>query len=531
MSNEPNAKHPSIRKLLEITPFITALATLVAPLVSQKATIVGSAALVLLVSILWIWAFARKAQEALQSTKPIPAPQFLWRLIFHRLPAISGREYLPSICTNILAVADDSSLEIASKLSKRSQDRALRLQLFNCQNHSRKDLETALEKADAVFLFWTMDIRQMDWPHDTVNLWAYENSHKPVLVINRIPHKPYELTFNTIPEIDFQATGLWRLFARATERGDQWKSQAYEYRRLVIRSYCFFFVVILFIALWTVWEQRARQQLGRLLEESRRGEQNLRVEAKRRKERQALVEQHRLTVLRDSLRKTRQQLIKSRSSLGNLNLMENLQKYGDYAMHEFRLHHGLASEGSSALVFFREIHFERIHRSCFCEVAASDEKEDRFCFPLANSRQRKIESVIGCADQINGYALWKDLAEKGSPAAWDKAGEVIGTWDGEKIDIPGSRPCEFRVLDSRRNDDEIDNNIEDRPRDGLLCYKIPQAADEAGSGVCLDTKLGTETLGKPEARSFLQKVGSVMLLLPTESFSLEGLEKRCRSAL
>jgi hypothetical protein len=430
-------------------------------------------------------AAGRIAFNRLDSPTPkyIPFPAKFWRLFFNRLPTHKGMVYGAGAQVKVVIVHDSSSQAAAAEIREGHRDPILEIELARIDptdTEPEKTLVKILKSADAVYFFWTKEIRANQRIGAALNSWALTETEKPVLIVNTIPQDPYELKFNTVP-LSEAVPGLWRLLLRANERARLWIEQSEEYRRWWAWSAGIAFLAILALGFWL-------KSTSNELDTSNKREQ---------------VDEGQFNALAELLLNTRKDLAPQwRPAATHRATMLNtpLNHLADFMEFDIDRASGSSTDGKSQVSFFRVDEKNIIRQVAWSGTKTSDD------FPSDRN------SIVGCAVSEKAFVLWSSNCVTDSPSAWNVQGDPIGT-------CKGPREIEFT------NDHEIctfkDLKPEDKfPRKGLLCFSSEIRDGNTtvtDTAVCVDTPRDPAFLGKPWIRTKLKMLALVANSIPTEA--------------
>jgi hypothetical protein len=429
-------------------------------------------------------AAGRIAFNRLDSPTPkyIPFPAKFWRLFFNRLPTHKGTPYGTAAQVKVVIMHDPSSEAAATAIKEGHRDPTLEIELARIDTtdiNPEKTLHQILKSADAVYFFWTKEIRANQRIGAALNSWALTETEKPVLIVNTIPQDPYELKFNTVP-LSEAVPGLWRLLLRANERARLWIEQSEEYRRWWAWSAGIAFLAVIALGLWL-------KSTTNELDASNKREQ---------------VDEGQFNALAELLLTTRKDLAPQwQPATTHKGTMLNtaLSHLADFVEFDIDRASGSSTDGKSQVSFFR-VDENNILR----QVAWSGTKT-----PDDFSSDRN--SIVGCAVSEKAFVLWSSNCVTDSPSAWNAQGDSIGTCKGPReIEFTNDHAtCTFKDL----KQDKF-------PHKGLLCF-APEIRDGntmvTDTAVCIDTPRDPTFLGKPWVRTKLKMLALVVNSIPTEA--------------
>jgi hypothetical protein len=100
------------------------------------------------------------------------------------------------------------------------------------KDSQKSSLIAKLKGAEAVVVVRTKELEMKPWVYEALEMWAFQNSHVPCLVIDKINSEELrQLDLNPIPNkfffiADDKISLPWRLLQRANERAFAWRNQA-----------------------------------------------------------------------------------------------------------------------------------------------------------------------------------------------------------------------------------------------------------------------------------------------------------------
>lgn len=517
-----------------------------------------------LICLLLILYQAYKAYLTFGSTRPAPAPRPLWQIIFNQLPPQRGtgrgRNKL-----HILIISDETTQKDVESIRKKyigidPQGNALEARsndLLGIDNFEytpefeEKNLLDSLNSSDAIYFFWTKKVKDSKDFYAIINQWAIDNSHKPVLVVNFLPRKDYDLAFNYIPASE-KVSGLWQLLARATERANQLRLQTTTFRRIWLGTIVIT-ILITTAFIWSSYEWSKRveelknrdsmgvnelESLWASLEKAR-----WRIEALPPTELQMNMKSFDEVV--SDVRKTQSDTksfdevvnrirVSLESRTGKRipaevtsDVRKSLDEFANYVLKDLMSRQGI-EEGrdKSQLTFWRRYIDKDDNKTYACQVAGSGSFDDD-CFPHSFDIQKTgYTYLINGALEKEVFVLWRDDFQKGNPASWSNKGEVTGYWNLDNnnsgfVEFLDNQKCFFTPIPEPKKDNY---------RKGLICLGVSSSDGLIKSGICLDTPKQPDFIQTEWTRNYLYRAISIMQLLPDGLLITDEMREACRKA-
>lgn len=480
----------------------------------------------LLGGIVWLALSAFRASKSFDSRAPLPWPQWLWPLLFDRLPAMAGLLTDPTQRASILVVFDSTSSDILKDLKENYIDEHVEIRQFDCSDSDdlpaqREELDQLMSGADAVYMIWTREMKDLGWPANSLSQWAYANSFKPILVVNTLLDEPYELPYVSLPKSK-AASGLWRLLARSSERGRQWRLRASSNRRAFIISMS----LLAMLALYTTsiyLENRQQKSASQANEAAMRA----RIEAKEDSEKLDVA------LMRNNADELWSTTESSRTALDQMaagvavgaeqkeGIHKTLNGFADFLEKSLESYSPVGRAVGS-VTFWRRVELdEEVSRpnvpakECVCEIAWSD-GEKQTCFKYDE------RSIAGCAFKNKIQVLYRSGNSSSQlPGAWNSKGIAVGSWENSMklLANNGSFSCFY---DDSENTNTSHTNLfctADVPRGGR---------PKDMSGVCVETILESELLESARVRQILSNSLTALHVLPESLIADEGAIKECK---
>jgi hypothetical protein len=392
---------------------------------------------------------ARRNLDA-PTPQQIPFPATFWRLVFNRLPSPRGTSF-GGQKVHVVVVFDPSVMKEAHAVKAHHRDPSLNVELAEINpvaSDVDKTLRSHLTTADAVYFFWTPNVRANPSIASALNSWASDETEKPVLIVNTIPNEPYELKFNTVPSTE-ASDGLWRLLARANERSRQWVKQAATFRRWWLITIAFSLLIVVGLGVYA-------RALGTSI-----GEREVRE-----------------GIDVNSFSQTAEAVLAARKPLETVSdpshvLISLLGRLCDFALADIL--RGVASPhaGATQMSVFRQDRSSPHGK--LIQVGWSNGR-------TADSFAVDSNSIVGCSVVNHAFVLWRENCAPGSPAVWDVKGNVKGYCrPNNEIEIQNGVACKFMPL-----------KVDQFQRKGLACF-APEIRDGnqtiSDTAVCVDTEL------------------------------------------
>lgn len=458
--------------------------------------------------ILIITLCALYARHAFRSNQPPPAPAFLWRLFFNELPLTISQTVKPHTKLKALLVHDASTEIIANTIQGAyQQEPLLAVRLFKYTPAlTTSTLRSNLDHADALYLFWTSEIKKNKQVLKTVLAWAIDQSHKPVLVVKFLPESECDINFKKVSRRDATA-GVWQLLARSTERSFLWREQAKRYWLALLGTGGAFCLALLLL----IPSLRGTGALERRDSVNRNTLNELGVKMK-------AINLELETLFATPTAETgrldsgsQEELVKKRAAQlesTKEKVQQILKDFASYAVADLMNRQNLPhSSGETQLTFLRKTFIEKEWR--IYQVAWSGERDRIYYYPLGTlAPARDAAYLIEGSFQHNAFILYRQDLKDGEEAAWNLDDQPLGYWDQKSgsVVFNSDKSKVFFPLRVRKDN-------QGRVRTALLCVVAPLDAYTT-NGACLDTTLDPSSLDTKWAKHYLLRTLTVMQLLP-----------------
>ena len=479
-----------LKNFIDLIPLFIPIAVLLSILagISEKKAILITWIIAIVGAIIGFAILYKRASEAAKSPKEFPFPSWFWRFVTNKVPSELGQVYGKDKSIKILIICDNETKKMTDSIIEKYKHDSMILEKFEFRDipNIKEILIDELNNSDAVYLFWTIFIKNSKSAYPIINNWALKNSDKAVLVVNMIPHERYYLTFNTIPK-DEAISGIWLLFARSTERAQLWKSQANIYRKFLSGITLFLLSIILYLGI------RSNGTLKK-------------GEAFYLRETQMKATWNNL----DDIVNFYENYFYKKNDINKADLLMFSGAVDGYV--EDKLSYLLKNSPFTVefpkLSFWRIIKEEGINK--LYEFAVSGAKQNHV---------KKVDlnegTIIGGAFlNPHNFILWKKDFNNGEPACWDIDNNIVGTFVIEK---DGERYIRFKesvhVCHFRPEKELIDQG---RKLKGLLCFAIKtDKKTQIGVSLCI-TGGQIEFLTSTYTKNYLLRMISDIILIPNE---------------